>query len=281
MSKILFIGLGHMGFPMAQNLVRAGYEVWAFDRSEEVMRTWQEQGGHVAPDLSFAREVSGSITMLQTSDQVRSVCEGSEGIFSYLPAGSWWMDCSSIDVMSSRALHQQATDRGLMAVDAPVSGGVKGAVAGSLTLMVGGSQEAFLRVHPILASMGRNIIHAGAAGNGQLAKICNNMILGVSMIAVSESLCMAEQLGLDLSVLQRIVNVSSGSCWVMEHYFPLPDVMDDVPANHGYQPGFTTTMMLKDLKLSQLTANQANMVTPMGALSMQLYEKLTADGLGL
>jgi 3-hydroxyisobutyrate dehydrogenase len=279
MLTVFFVGLGHMGCPMALNLIKAGYRVLGFDLQREATQRFKDAGGQVAKGIGDAAGADVCITMLQTGEQVREACLGQQGVFAQLKAGSLYIDCSSIDVISSHTVNQAAMAFQLDAIDAPVSGGVAGAAAGTLTFMVGGEVKAFNRAKPMLSAMGKNVIHAGAAGHGQISKICNNMILGVSMIAVSEAFILAEKLGLSPQKLFEIVNVASGQCWVMSKYVPVPDVLPEVPANHDYQPGFTAQMMLKDLHLSQTAAEQAQVKTPMGAKATELYEQLTQEGL--
>jgi 3-hydroxyisobutyrate dehydrogenase len=236
-------------------------------------------GGRVASDAQDAtRNADMVITMLQTGQQVKQVAMGEEGILSTLKQGALFIDCSTIDVASSRDLHQEAAARGILTVDAPVSGGVAGASAATLTFMVGGDEDAFLLASPILAAMGKKIIHAGAAGSGQAAKICNNMILGISMIAVSEAFVLAETLGLTPQKLFEVVSNASGQCWVMNSYVPVPGVLDNVPANRQYEPGFTVAMMLKDLCLSQSVAETSGVTLPMAERATELYQQFSDAG---
>ncbi|MCX7115565.1 MAG: 3-hydroxyisobutyrate dehydrogenase [Gammaproteobacteria bacterium] len=276
MANIGFIGLGHMGLPMALNVLKAHHQVTAFDKDPHCLAQFVQLGGKRAdsiPQLAQGQDVL--ITMLQTGDQVQSVCMGKEGLFAQAAPQTLYIDCSSIDVTMSRAVTTAAIHAGLRAVDAPVSGGTAGAKAGTLTFMVGGDEATFRDAAPILSVMGKQVIHAGHAGSGQIAKICNNMILGVSMIAVSEAFILAEQLGLTAAKLHEIVNAASGQCWVMSHYVPVPDVMPNAPANDAYRAGFTAAMMLKDLRLSQSAAKEAQVHTPLGALATELYEQFS------
>ncbi|MFC3908235.1 3-hydroxyisobutyrate dehydrogenase [Legionella dresdenensis] len=280
MANIGFIGLGHMGLPMAANLVKAGHQVTGFDLSQGAMLAFANEGGRCAQDIGdCARGQQIIITMLQTGQQVQQVCLGATGLYA-LANQALHIDCSSIDVESSRQLHQAAVEKGLLAVDAPVSGGVGGATAGTLTIMVGGGNDAFAAALPILQAMGKNIIHTGASGNGQAAKICNNMILGISMIAVSEAFVLADKLGLSADKLFEVVNNSSGQCWAMSKYVPVPGLLPNVPANNDYQPGFTAAMMLKDLLLSQHSAEQANIHISLGELATRIYQQFNDDGFG-
>lgn len=278
MARIGFIGLGHMGLPMAINLIKAGHQLTGFDLQESALQQLATQGGSRAADLAQAAKAQEVIiTMLQTGQQVLQV---SETLLAHTKPGTLFIDCSTIDVGSSRALHQKAQQQQLLVVDAPVSGGVAAATAGTLTFMVGGSTEAFDAAQNILSSMGQKIIHTGDAGSGQAAKICNNMILGISMIAVSEAFTLARQLGLPAQKLFEVVSNASGQCWAMSKYVPVPGVLDNVPANNDYKPGFAASMMLKDLRLSQNAADSVHLDTPLGAKAMSLYEELIAEGLG-
>ena len=248
MKRIGIVGLGHMGLPMAINLVKAGFEVTGFDTQPAAMEPFISAGGLAAANLQeLAASNDTLITMLQTGDQVLGVCLGEHGLFQHATKNTLFIDCSSIDVKRSRQYHEHANSFGFISVDAPVSGGVAGAAQASLTFMVGGTDEAFEKAKPILSTMGKKIIHTGIAGSGQAAKICNNMILGISMIAVSEAFLLAEGLGLTPQKLFEVVTNSSGQCWAMSHYPPVAGVLDKVPANNNYQPGFTSAMMLKDL----------------------------------
>lgn len=281
MANIGFVGLGHMGLPMAINLVKAGHHVTGFDLQASAMDAFTAAGGIRAKNLqSTASGQSLLITMLQTGPQVEKVCSGTEGLFAATDKNTLFIDCSTIDVITSRKIHFEAQAHHLISLDAPVSGGVKGAAAASLTFMVGGSELAFAKAKPILDILGKKVIHTGAEGTGQAAKICNNMILGISMIAVSEAFTLAEKLGLTPQKLFDVVSNASGHCWVTDHYLPVPGILDDVPANHDYKAGFTTAMMLKDLCLSQKSALDANIKTPMGEQATRLYQQLSDAGMG-
>ncbi|CEK09393.1 3-hydroxyisobutyrate dehydrogenase [Legionella hackeliae] len=281
MARIGFIGLGHMGLPMAINLLKAGHAVTGFDLQQQVMTSLKDAGGsitHKLQEAAFNQEII--ITMLQTGQQVRQVCLGNEGLFAVVKPKTLHIDCSSIDVASSREVHQHGAQRQLLTVDAPVSGGVAGATAGTLTFMVGGQEEAFAKARPILEAMGKKIIHTGAAGSGQAAKICNNMILGISMIGISEAFVLAENLGLSAQKLFEVVTNSSGQCWAMSQYAPVPGVLPHTPANNNYQPGFTAAMMLKDLNLSQNSATAMGLETPVAAKATAIYQQFNDAGLG-
>ncbi|MFC3226611.1 3-hydroxyisobutyrate dehydrogenase [Marinibaculum pumilum] len=280
MSKIGFIGTGNMGGPMAVNLVKAGHEVTAFDLSPALLEPVTEAGGRAAG--SIAEAVSGAeivVSMLPAGKHVRSVYEDAGGVLASAGAGTLLIDSSTIDVDSARAVSAAAAKAGLAMVDAPVSGGVAAAAGGSLTFMVGGPAEAFARAEPVLQAMGKTIVHAGDAGAGQAAKICNNMILGISMIAVSEAFALAEKLGLDHQKLFDISSKASGQCWSMTSYCPVPGPVPTSPANRDYKPGFTAAMMLKDLRLAHEAAAAAGAATPLGRHAEDLYTQY-AEGEG-
>jgi len=279
MAKIAFIGLGNMGGPMAANLAKAQHQVTAFDLSSSAVDAAVEKGAHKA--ASAAEAVKGAeviVTMLPAGKHVREVYE--KDVLPNVAKGALLIDCSTIDVDSARHVGALAEKAGLEMVDAPVSGGVGGATAGTLTFMVGGGDAAFAKAKPILEKMGKNIVHAGASGNGQAAKICNNMILGVSMIAVSEGFMLAKRLGLDAQKLFDVASTSSGQCWSLTNYCPVPGPVPASPANRDYQAGFTAAMMLKDLMLAQQAANAAGASTPLGAEAAQLFNLFVNSGNG-
>ena len=279
MSRIGFIGLGNMGLPMAQNLIKAGHQVEGVDMSSAQTDRLRAGGGAVAETAKIAAARGDVvITMLPAGQHVREVYLGPNGIVESANAGTLLIDCSTIDVESARFVAAAAEAKGLMMLDAPVSGGVGGATAGTLTFMVGGSERAFARAESILQVMGKTIVHAGGSGNGQAAKICNNMILGISMIAVSEAFVLAEKLGLDAQKLFDISSKSSGQCWSMTNYCPVPGPVPASPANRDYQAGFTAAMMLKDLVLAQGAANAAGVATPLGAEAATLYKLYVGQG---
>ncbi len=281
MAHIGFIGLGNMGLPMAQNLLKAGHAVQGFDMSQAQVLALTASGGQAAASVKAAASgVEIVITMLPAGQHVRDVYLGSEGVLAAAGAGTLLIDSSTIDVATARDMAAAADKRGLAMLDAPVSGGVGGAQAGTLTFMVGGGDEAFARAKPILETMGKTIVHAGGAGNGQAAKICNNMILGVSMIAVSEAFVLAEKLGLDAQKLYDISSKSSGQCWSMTTYCPVPGPVPTSPANRDYKAGFTAAMMLKDLKLAQDAARAAGADTPLGADAAKIYADFVETGEG-
>lgn len=281
MAKIGFVGLGHMGLPMAINLIKAGHTVTGYDLQPKALEQFAKAGGLVASQLQdTAKDQDLFITMLQKGSQVIQVCFGEEGLFQNAQKEALYIDCSTIDVNSSREIHQQAQSHGLNVVDAPVSGGVAGAAAGTLTFMVGGEEKAYKAALPILSAMGKQVIHTGIAGSGQAAKICNNMILGISMIAVSEAFTLADKLGLSAHKLFEVVNNASGQCWVTKNYIPVPNLLENVPANNDYKPGFAATMMLKDLILSQESAQAAKARTPLGSKTTELYQHFIDQGFG-
>jgi 3-hydroxyisobutyrate dehydrogenase len=279
MARIGFIGLGNMGLPMAANLVKAGHEVAGFDVVPALAGKLTASGGVAAETAAAAcGGADAIITLLPAAEQVRAVYGAPGGVIDVAGAGALLIDSSTIDVATAREVAARAAGKGLAMVDAPVSGGVAGAAAGTLTFMVGGTDAAFARALPILESMGKTIVHAGGSGNGQAAKICNNMILGVSMIAVSEAFVLAEKLGLDAQRLFDIASKSSGQCWSMTSYCPVPGPVPTSPANRGYQAGFTAAMMLKDLRLAQDAARAAKTATPLGAAAAELYGSFTGQG---
>jgi len=279
MSRIGFIGLGNMGLPMALNLSKAGHQVEGFDLNAAAVEKLVAAGGASAGSVKIAAaRADVVITMLPAGKDVRDVYLDPAGITESVNAGTLLIDSSTIDVESARVVAAAAEARGLPMVDAPVSGGVGGAQAATLTFMVGGSENAFARARPLLEAMGKTIVHAGGSGNGQAAKICNNMILGVSMIAVSEAFVLAEKLGLDAQKLFDIASKSSGQCWSMTNYCPVPGPVPASPANRDYQAGFTAAMMLKDLKLAQDAAHSAGVATPLGAEAAALYGLYAAHG---
>ncbi|HEY5598293.1 MAG TPA: 3-hydroxyisobutyrate dehydrogenase, partial [Kiloniellales bacterium] len=258
MATIGFIGLGNMGGPMAGNLVKAGHTVKGFDVVPASVKAAAKTGVTAASSLAeAARKVDVVITMLPAGEHVRQVYTGADGVLSAAAKGTLAIDSSTIDVGSARAVHAAAAEAGIDMLDAPVSGGVAGAAAGTLTFMVGGTEAAFARGKPVLEAMGRAIVHAGGAGNGQVAKVCNNMILGITMIGISEAFILGEKLGLSPRTLFDISSKASGSCWAMLNHLPVPGIVETSAANRDYKPGFAAAMMHKDLKLAQEAAAQA------------------------
>ncbi|GAB5468890.1 MAG: 3-hydroxyisobutyrate dehydrogenase [Rhodospirillales bacterium] len=281
MARIGFIGLGNMGGPMAANLAKAGHQVTGFDLQAEALTKAEAAGiARAATPGDCAREAEVLVTMLPAGQQVRALYLGEEGLLALAPKGCLFIDSSTIDVGSARAVQEAAGAAGQDFVDAPVSGGVAGAEAGTLTFMCGGLDAAFARAEPLLAQMGRSIIHAGGPGNGQAAKVCNNMLLGISMLGVCETFALAEKLGLDSQALFDISSKSSGSCWAMLNHLPVPGIVESSAANRDYKPGFAAAMMLKDLRLSQEAANQAGAATPLGAEAAALFGMFVAAGNG-
>jgi 3-hydroxyisobutyrate dehydrogenase len=279
MARIGFIGLGNMGLPMAGNLMKAGHTVTGFDVAAAAVGRLAALGGSVVADAAAAcAGADAVITMLPAGEHVQAVYCGEGRVLAAAPRGALLIDSSTIDVVTAREVAAAADAKGFAMVDAPVSGGVAGAAAGTLTFMVGGTEEAFARARPILENMGKTIVHAGGSGNGQAAKICNNMILGVSMIGVCEAFILAEKLGLDAQRLFDIASKSSGQCWSITSYCPVPGPVPTSPANRDYQAGFTAAMMLKDLKLAQDAARGAQAVTPLGAAAAALYGLYTGLG---
>ena len=281
MTDIGFIGLGNMGGPMVRNLLAAGHRVAAFDVVEEKLHQAASAGAEASADAAEAvRDAEIVITMLPEGSHVRAVYTAEGGILSAASAGAQLIDCSTIDVDTARLVSRAAAEAGFDMLDAPVSGGVGGAEGATLTFMVGGSDAGFARAESVLESMGKTIVHAGPAGAGQAAKICNNMILAVSMIAVSEAFALAHRLGLDPQKLFDISAKSSGQCWALTTYCPEPGPVPTSPANRNYQAGFTAAMMLKDLRLAQQAAQSAGAATPLGAEAAALYTLFCNAGNG-
>ena len=273
--KIAFIGLGNMGAPMAANLAATGHDVVGFDPAGVSVDgvTIAASGAEAASDADT------TITMLPNGEILRAVAKE---IIPVMKQGAALIDCSTVDVDSARTVARQASNAGLLSVDAPVSGGIGGAAAGTLTFMAGGSDDAFAKAAPLFDIMGQKAVHCGEAGAGQAAKICNNMILGVTMIATCESFALADKLGLDRQKMFDVVSTSSGYSWTMNAYCPAPGVGPQSPADSGYQPGFAAELMLKDLRLSQQAADSADADTPMGQLATALYEQFVEreNGMG-
>ena len=279
MTRIAFIGLGNMGMGMCANLCKAGHEVSAFDLNADAVGVAEEKGAKPAP--SIAEAVSGAeviVSMLPAGKHVLSVYFGEDGVAKNAPKGALFLDCSTISVEEAREAASQATAAGFDMVDAPVSGGTAAAEAGTLTFMVGGPDTAFEKAKPVLEVMGKNIFHAGGSGNGQAAKIANNMLLGISMIGTCEAFNLAERLGLDAQTFFDISSTASGQCWSMTSYCPSPGPVPAAPSNRDYQPGFAVAMMLKDLRLASETAEAAGAVTRMGELAKTIYTDLETRG---
>lgn len=279
MATAGFIGLGNMGGPMAANLAKAGHEVWGYDLSADLVAAFAANGGKASASVAEAvGEADFVFTMLPAGSHVEAVYCGEDGVFAHARDGAALVDCSTIDVETARRVAEQAVEKGFTMLDAPVSGGVAGAAAATLTFMVGGPQTAFAAAGPMLQEMGKTIVHAGDAGSGQAAKICNNMILGVSMIAVCEAFALADRLDLDRQKLFDISSKASGQCWSLTSYCPVPGPVPASPANRDYAPGFTAAMMLKDLKLAGEAAQVSGASTPMGSLARELYDQFCGSG---
>ena len=279
--KIGFIGLGNMGQPMCRNLLKAGHTLKVYDVVDASLRKAVEAGCTAATSaVDCAGGVDTLITMLPSSPHVRRVYQGEDGVLHRIAKGTLLIDCSTIDPITAREVAMDARAKACPMVDAPVSGGVGGAEAGTLTFMVGGEPADFAAAKPLLAAMGRNIVHCGGSGNGQVAKICNNMMLAVEMIATSEGMTLAAKLGMDPKVFASIVNTSSGRCWSSETYNPYPGVLESAPAARGYSGGFGADLMLKDLTLVTDAARAARVPVMMGALAQQIYQKHSNDGNG-
>jgi 3-hydroxyisobutyrate dehydrogenase len=277
MAKIAFIGLGNMGGPMAANLCKAQHHVAAFDLSEPAVAAAVEKGAHKAKsDAEAVKDAEIVVTMLPAGKHVREVYE--KDVLPNVAKGALLIDCSTIDVDSAKHVAGLAKKAGFEMIDAPVSGGVGGATAGTLTFMCGGPAPSFAKARPILEKMGKNIVLAGDSGSGQAAKICNNMMLAVSMIGVSEGFMLAKRLGLDFQKLFDIASTSSGQSWALTNYCPVPGPVPASPANRDYQAGFTAAMMLKDLMLAQQAANAVNASTPLGASAAQLFNMFVNSG---
>jgi 3-hydroxyisobutyrate dehydrogenase len=281
MARIGFIGLGNMGLPMVRNLLKAGHTVSAFDVVAGALDAAVTAGAGAARSAALAAATAELvITMLPEGRHVREVYLGDDGVIAAAADGALLIDCSTIDVATARAVWQAAFDRGLGMVDAPVSGGVAGAVNATLTFMVGGEANAVARARPILEKLGATIVHTGPSGSGQAAKICNNMMLAISMIGVAEAFTMAERLGLSAEALFQVASRSSGQSWALTSYCPVPGLVPSSPANRDYQAGFTAAMMAKDLRLAQDAANSVDAATPLGSEARNLYALFKGKGQG-
>ncbi|MCS3471009.1 3-hydroxyisobutyrate dehydrogenase [Pseudomonas sp. JUb42] len=279
--KIAFIGLGNMGAPMARNLLKAGYQLHLFDLNTAVLAELAALGGRISESPKHAAQGSDMvITMLPAAAHVRSVYLGEDGVLAGIAAGVPAVDCSTIDPQTIRDVAAAAAKQGVVLGDAPVSGGTGGAQAGTLTFMVGASAEHFEVLKPVLARMGKNIVHCGDIGTGQIAKICNNMLLGISMIGVAEAMALGNSLGIDTGILANIINSSTGRCWSSEIYNPWPGVVETAPASRGYTGGFGADLMLKDLGLATEAARAAHQPVILGALAQQLYQAMSQRGEG-
>jgi len=279
MSTIAFIGLGNMGIGMAANLAKAGHKVMALDISKDAIARAVELGCTAAQNAQDAvKDADVVVTMLPAGAHVKLVYGGQDGVFNYAKPNTLMIDCSTIDVASAREVIASAEHKGFAMIDAPVSGGTAGAAAGTLTFMCGGTDEAYGRAKPVLDIMGKNIFHAGDAGNGQAAKICNNMLLGIHMIGTCEAFNLAEKLGLDAQTFYDISSTASGQNWSMTSYCPAPGPLPSAPSNNDYKAGFSAAMMLKDLRLAQEAASSSGAETPLGAQSAAIYSQMEAAG---
>lgn len=279
--NIAFIGLGNMGAPMARNLLKAGHSLNLFDLNKDILAELAALGGHISRSpREAAQGTELVITMLPAAAHVRSVWLGEDGVLAGMGEGVPAVDCSTIDPQTARDVAAAAARQGVQMADAPVSGGTGGAQAGTLTFMVGASQALFDTLHPVLAQMGRNIVHCGDVGTGQVAKICNNLLLGISMVGVSEAMALGAALGIDSGVLAGVINSSTGRCWSSEVYNPWPGIVETAPASRGYTGGFGAELMLKDLGLATEAARQAHQPVVMGAVAQQLYQAMSLRGDG-
>ncbi|WP_285274702.1 3-hydroxyisobutyrate dehydrogenase [Halopseudomonas bauzanensis] len=280
--KIGFLGLGNMGGPMAHNLLKAGHELTVFDLSAAAVANLVEAGASAAPSIAAlaGSDVEMIITMLPAAQHVKGVYLGEDGLLAKVAPEVRLIDSSTIDPMSAREVATAAAAKGNRMIDAPVSGGTGGAAAGTLTFMVGGEQADFDAALPVLQAMGKNIVYCGPSGNGQVAKVANNMLLGISMIGAAEAMNLGVSLGMDPKVLAGIINTSSGRCWSTDTYNPYPGVLENAPASRGYTGGFGTDLMLKDLGLATEAAKQARQPVVLGALAQQLYQTFSGQGNG-
>jgi 3-hydroxyisobutyrate dehydrogenase len=279
--KIAFIGLGNMGAPMARNLLKAGHHLHLFDLNTHILNELAALGGRISESPKHAAQGAELvITMLPAAAHVRSVYLDEDGVLAGIGSGMAAVDCSTIDPQTIRDIAAIAAKQGVPLGDAPVSGGTGGAQAGTLTFMVGASDEHFEVLKPVLAKMGKNIVHCGDIGTGQIAKMCNNMLLGISMIGVAEAMALGDSLGIDTEVLARIINTSTGRCWSSEMYNPWPGIVETAPACRGYSGGFGAELMLKDLGLATEAARVARQPVILGAVAQQLYQAMSLRGEG-
>ena len=279
MAEVTFIGLGNMGLPMALNLLKAGHSVTGFDLAKDQVKILVDAGGKSTEDINYTIQTTDVvISMLPSGKIVKSVYLGDQGIIENAPDNLLLVDSSTIDVETARDVAKNAISKNLHIVDAPVSGGVGGAQAGTLTFMVGGENSAFDRAKEFLDIMGGNIIYAGLSGNGQAAKICNNMLLGISMIGTAEAFNLAENLGLNAQTFFDISSTASGQCWSMTSYCPVPGPVPTSPANNEYKPGFSAALMLKDLRRSQEASSFSKSRTPLGKKATAIYEEMEKNG---
>jgi 3-hydroxyisobutyrate dehydrogenase len=281
MSELVaFIGVGNMGCPMAENLMKSGKKIKVFDVSKKMTQIAKEKNLEVIEHLNdlITNDVTTVITMLPEGKHSKEVFMGDNGIINKVSKNCLLIDCSTIDIQTSIEIGKKATENGIKMIDAPVSGGVMGAQKATLNIMVGGTKEAFELALPLLKIMGKNIFHAGDLGSGNGAKICNNMSLGIAMIAASESLMLAKRLNIDIKKVHEIKKNASGNSWPISVYPPLPGLIEGTPSNNNYRPGFSAGMMNKDLKLAYDCAKNANAITPMGKMALEIYSKFCEDG---
>jgi len=281
MSELIaFIGIGNMGSPMAENLVKAGKNVKVFDASASMVEKAKEKKLEVAKNLDelITNEVTTVITMLPEGKNSEEVYLGDKGIINKVSKNCLLIDCSTIDIQTSIEIGKKALEKGIKMIDAPVSGGVMGAQKATLNIMVGGTKESFDLALPLLKIMGKNIFHAGDLGSGNGAKICNNMSLGITMIAASESLMLAKRLNIDIKKVHEIMSKASGNSWPISVYPPLPGLIEGTPSNNNYRPGFSAGMMNKDLKLANECAKQVKASTPLGSMALNIYNKFCEEG---
>jgi 3-hydroxyisobutyrate dehydrogenase len=281
MSELIaFIGVGNMGLPMAENLMKSGKKIRVFDVSKKTIETAKEKKLDVVENLNdlVTTDVATVITMLPEGKHSKVVFLGDNGIINKVSKDCLLIDCSTIDIQTSKEIGKKATEKGIQMIDAPVSGGVMGAQKATLNIMVGGTKEAFDLALPLLKIMGKNIFHAGDLGSGNGAKICNNMSLGIAMIAASESLMLAKRLNIDIKKVHEIMKNASGNSWPISVYPPLPGLIEGTPSNNNYRPGFSAGMMNKDLKLANECAKSVSADTPLGKMALEIYEKFCKEG---
>ena len=279
-DKIAFIGVGNMGNPMAENLHKSGKKITVFDVSKEMMERAEKKGLNTSDSIEtlINEEVSIVITMLPEGKHSKEIYLGNNGIINKVSKDCLLIDCSTIDIETSKEIGKAADNQNIMMIDAPVSGGVMGAQKATLNIMVGGSKEAFDKALPVLKILGKNIYHAGEIGSGNGAKICNNMALGIAMIAASESLMLAKRLNIDIKKVHEIMRNASGNSWPISVYPPLPGLIDGTPSNNNYRPGFSAGMMNKDLKLAYECAKSVNAETPLGKMALEIYNQFCKEG---
>lgn len=281
MSELIaFIGVGNMGLPMAENLMKSGKKIKVFDVSKKTLDIAREKKLDVVDDFNelITKEVSIVITMLPEGKHSKEVFLGDNGIINKVSKNCLLIDCSTIDIQTSKEIGKKATEKGILMIDAPVSGGVMGAQKATLNIMVGGSKKAFDLAFPLLKIMGKNIFHAGDLGSGNGAKICNNMSLGVAMIVASESLMLAKRLNIDIKKVHEIMKNASGNSWPISVYPPLPGLIEGTPSSNNYRPGFSAGMMNKDLKLANQCAKSVDADTPLGKMALEIYDKFCKEG---